>query len=127
MIDTCPNCGRKLLSHTLLTCGWCGEVIADDEYQEQARRVTAALASEGLLPTSHIQRYDPLGLIQDPWGSPLAPRFGPSPYLGPLAGVPPHAVQADQVEHHDQGQGLQPAEQDAQAVEIREHFGHIEL
>jgi hypothetical protein len=36
-MDNCPNCQRKLISHTSARCNWCGHEINDPDYQAQAR------------------------------------------------------------------------------------------
>lgn len=35
-MDTCPNCHRKLISHTSPKCNWCGHEINDPTYQAAA-------------------------------------------------------------------------------------------
>ncbi len=37
MLDTCPYCHRRLVSHASLRCNWCGEEIKDPEYQANAK------------------------------------------------------------------------------------------
>jgi transcription initiation factor TFIIIB Brf1 subunit/transcription initiation factor TFIIB len=37
-MDTCPKCHRKLLVHSSKSCNWCGCVIEDAAYQEEAAK-----------------------------------------------------------------------------------------
>lgn len=34
--ETCPSCGRKLLTMMSVLCNWCGAVIDNEEYQQRA-------------------------------------------------------------------------------------------
>jgi hypothetical protein len=35
-MDICPKCKRNLLSHSSARCNWCGEVITDPDYVQEA-------------------------------------------------------------------------------------------
>lgn len=45
-MNTCPHCGRKLLSHISAKCNWCGAEIEDAAYLAQAEVERAALETE---------------------------------------------------------------------------------
>jgi hypothetical protein len=106
-------------------------VIADEEYQEQARRVTAELYSEGLLPASRLagtdMSVDPTQHKPNPWLEPGAPQFGPSPYMAPLAHFPDQDGQSARPAETDDGAAPDQPVEDAPAEEIEERFGHLEL
>lgn len=38
MMECCPKCGKRLLSHASSRCNWCGAVIEDPTYQAEAQR-----------------------------------------------------------------------------------------
>jgi ribosomal protein L37AE/L43A len=42
-VETCPKCGRKLLSALSILCNWCGARIDDAEYLAKAAQERAAL------------------------------------------------------------------------------------
>src|SRR5690242_18263148 len=80
MVNVCPHCQRKLLTHTSAKCNWCGEPIPDAAYQQaaeveratyfahQAQRDAPGLANIEAISTG---AYDPLS---SPW---LDPFLGP--------------------------------------------------
>ena len=119
------------MSHTLLTCSWCGEVIADEEYQEQAKRVSAELLSEGLMPASqHPSDY----LLGEPVVSatPRAPdlnarQYAPSPFVGFLGGCPNSEQVADPAGPQSGPPISRCDPSDEVPDEIGERFGHLEL
>jgi hypothetical protein len=41
-MDVCPKCKRNLLSHSSARCNWCGEVLTDPDYVEEAEASRAA-------------------------------------------------------------------------------------
>lgn len=45
-MNTCPHCGRKLLSHISAKCNWCGAEIEDPAYLAQAEVERAALEAD---------------------------------------------------------------------------------
>ena len=48
-MDTCPHCGRKLLSHISTRCNWCGVEIEDPAYLAQAEVERTASRAEDAL------------------------------------------------------------------------------
>jgi hypothetical protein len=48
-MDTCPHCHRKLLAHSSPRCNWCGAVIDDPAYQQEATKESAAFFAEDRL------------------------------------------------------------------------------
>jgi hypothetical protein len=48
-METCPQCGRRLVSHISPKCNWCGAVIQDAAYQAQAQVNRASYRAEGAM------------------------------------------------------------------------------
>jgi hypothetical protein len=128
MIDSCPKCGRKLLSHIQPTCVWCGAEILDEEYQEHARRKVAVMLAEGLLEPS--PRFESMlrGEAQpqrNPQLGALAPRLGNAQLVDSSNGLGDRA-RANRDDDASDGAAM-GTEVDEQAEAIKERFGHLEL
>jgi hypothetical protein len=78
MIDVCPSCKRKLISHASARCNWCGYEIIDSKYQAQAEAERQALYAERAMHDAQsLARYDNImNPIIDPWGMNAAGQIG---------------------------------------------------
>ena len=133
-MNTCPHCGRKLLSHISARCNWCGAEITDAAYLAQAEVERAAMRSE-----------DALHSLQSLTISPITETYSRFREVNALLGLPPLSRQDDaatvaqRVEYQNWEQARQAAIVRAQqqasaetpaeepAAEAGDRFGHLEL
>ena len=134
-MNTCPHCGRKLLSHISLRCNWCGVEIEDPTYRAQAEVERAAFRAEDALHSLQsltILANTPQGSRLDQVGALVgAPFLAPPEDAATRAGrIYFEALERQRREtlllaKQQKALGAAPAEEPADEAEDR--FGHLEL